>query len=492
MLSPSRDEYQQLAKFGCPVPVCRDVLADMETPLSAYWKLSHDETHSFLLESVTGGEQLARYSIIGVRPRLVVRCKGRTVRINQRGNQSKQELAEGEDPLQVIQREVRPILPELLHDMPKFCGGAVGMIAYDYVRTIEDLPDSTEDDLGMDDVAMMVVDSMVVFDHAKNIVKIVALADGTDEGYEGAKAEIERINSRLQAPLPSLPTFKAGPNAVAANVERETFERGVERIIEYIGAGDCIQAVPSIRFETEVGAHSLSVYRALRSLNPSPYMFFLQFSDFEIVGASPELLVGLSGREARIRPIAGTRPRGETPLEDEYLEKDLLADEKERAEHIMLVDLGRNDLGRVCEYGSVKVGELMTVERYSHVMHIVSSVTGTLRQGLDGVDLVRACFPAGTVSGAPKVRAMQIIDETETTRRGLYAGAVGYFSSSGEVDLAIAIRTILLKGGRAYVQAGAGIVYDSVPSREYDECVNKARAALRAIEIAQGGLVRND
>jgi anthranilate synthase component 1 len=492
VLSPSRDEYQQLSKFGCPVPVCRDVLADMETPLSAYWKLSHDETHSFLLESVTGGEQLGRYSIIGVRPRLVVRCKGRTVRINQRGNQSKQELAEGEDPLQVIQREVRPILPELLHDMPKFCGGAVGMIAYDYVRTIEDLPDSTEDDLGIDDVAMMVVESMVVFDHAKNIVKIVALADGSDEGYEGAKAEIERINTRLQAPLPSLPTFKAGPNPVTANVEREAFEEGVKRIIEYIGAGDCIQAVPSIRFETEVGAHPLSIYRALRSLNPSPYMFYLQFSDFDIVGASPELMVGLSGREARVRPIAGTRPRGETPQEDEFLEKDLLADEKERAEHIMLVDLGRNDLGRVCEYGSVKVGELMTVERYSHVMHIVSSVTGTLRQGLDGVDLVRACFPAGTVSGAQKVRAMQIIDETETTRRGLYAGAVGYFSSSGEVDLAIAIRTILIKGGRAYVQAGAGIVYDSVPSREYDECVNNARAAHRANEIAQGGLVRND
>jgi anthranilate synthase component 1 len=491
VLSPSRDEYLRLAKFGCPVPVSRDVLADMETPLSAYWKLSHDETHSFLLESVTGGEQLARYSIIGVRPRLVVRTKGRSVLLNQRGNQSRRELEPCEDPLDFIRREVKPIVPELLHDLPKFCGGAVGMIGYDYVRSIEDLPNPPEDDLGLDEVAMMLVESMVVFDHAKNIVKIVALADGSDEGFEDAKAEIERIKTRLQGPLPPLPTHKGGSNPVTANIEREEFESNVERIIEYIGAGDCIQVVPSVRFETEVGAHPLSIYRALRSLNPSPYMFCLQFSDFVIVGASPELLVGLSGRTARVRPIAGTRPRGETPREDEFLERDLLADEKERAEHIMLVDLGRNDLGRVCEYGSVKVHDLMVVERYSHVMHIVSSVTGTLRKEFDGVDLVRACFPAGTVSGAQKVRAMQIIDEVESSRRGLYAGAVGYFSSSGEVDLAIAIRTVLLKGGKAYVQAGAGIVYDSVPSREYEECCNKAKASLRAIELAQNGLEAN-
>ncbi len=463
----------------------------METPLSAYWKLAHDETHSFLLESVTGGEQLARYSVIGVRPRLVVRSKNRAVLHNQRGNQSRHELPEGEDPLAFIRREVRTIVPELLHDLPKFCGGAVGMVSYDYVRTIETLPDSTTDDLNLDDVAMMIVDNMVVFDHAKNIVKIVSLADGSDEGYENAKAEIERIRSRLLAPLPPLPTFKAGPNPVSQNIEQAAFEDGVRRIIEYISAGDCIQVVPSIRFEAEVGAHPITLYRALRSLNPSPYMYYLKFSDFDIVGASPELLVGLSGREARVRPIAGTRPRGESPQEDINLEKDLLADEKERAEHIMLVDLGRNDLGRVCDFGSVKVDELMTVERYSHVMHIVSSVTGTLRKGMDGIDLVRACFPAGTVSGAQKVRAMQIIDEIETTRRGLYAGAVGYFSASGDVDLAIAIRSILLKGGKAYVQAGAGIVYDSVASKEYAECCNKARASLRAIEIAQSGLETN-
>lgn len=470
------------------MPVSCDVLADMETPLSAYWKLAHDETHSFLLESVTGGEQLARYSIIGVRPRTVIRSKGRTVLISNKGNLSKLELAEGEDPLAVLRKEIKPIAHELLHDLPKFCGGAVGMIGYDYVRTIEDLPDNTTDDLQVDDVAMMLVDSMVVFDHAKNIVKIVAIADGTDSGYEDAKAEVERIKSRLQGSIPPLPTFKAGSNPVTSSVTKDEFEIKVENIIGHIARGDCFQIVPSIRFETEVGAHSISIYRALRSLNPSPYMYYLRFSDFEIVGASPELLVGLSGDDAHVRPIAGTRPRGETNIEDAMLEKDLLADEKERAEHIMLIDLGRNDLGRVCDYGTVKVNDLMIIEKYSHVMHIVSSVTGKLREGLDGVDLVRACFPAGTVSGAPKVRAMQIIDGLEPNRRGLYAGAVGYFSASGDVDLAIAIRSILLKGGKAYVQAGAGIVYDSVPSKEYCECLNKARAALTAIEMAQTGL----
>lgn len=487
MLTPSRDEYLEQARLGGPIPVFRDILADMETPLSAYWKLAHDETHSFLLESVTGGEHLARYSVIGVRPRLVVRSKNGTVRKLSKGTVTRHDLLQ-EDPLAFIREEVPTIRPELLHDLPKFCGGAVGMISYDYARFIEDLPDENEDDLNIDDIAMMVIDSMVVFDHAKNLVRIVALADGSEEGYEDAKAEIERIKSKLKGSLPELPRYKGGANPVEANIDQAQFEEGVNKIIDYIAAGDCIQAVPSLRFETQVEAHPLSVYRALRSLNPSPYMFFLRFEDFDIVGASPEILVGLSGDTARVRPIAGTRPRGETYFEDLELEKELLADEKERAEHIMLVDLGRNDLGRVCEYGSVEVEELMTVERYSHVMHIVSSVTGKLDKEMDGVDLVRACFPAGTVSGAQKVRAMEIIDEIETNRRGLYAGAVGYFSVTGEVDLAIAIRTILLKNGKAYVQAGAGIVYDSLPSKEYDECASKAKAALRAIEIAQNGL----
>lgn len=488
MLTPQREEYQRLAQSGSPVPIAQDVLADMETPLSAYWKLAHDESHSFLLESVTGGEQLARYSIIGVRPRTVIRVKNRKAVISTKGSVSKYEIADGEDPLSLVRRELRPVLPHLLHDLPKFCGGAVGMIGYDYVRTIEELPDATTDDLQTDDVAMMIVDSMVVFDHAKNIVKIVALADGTESGFEAAKAEIERISARLQGPIPPLPKHKGKPASVTASVSKEEFEANVEKIISHITAGDCFQVVPSIRFETEVGAHSLSVYRALRSLNPSPYMYYLRFSDFDVVGASPELLVGLEGRTAKVRPIAGTRPRGHDAAEDSLLERDLLADEKERAEHVMLVDLGRNDLGRVCEYGTIRVDDLMVVEKYSHVMHIVSSVSGTIRAEMDGIDLVRACFPAGTVSGAPKVKAMQIIDGLEPTRRGLYAGAVGYFSASGDVDLAIAIRSVYMRGGRAYVQAGAGIVFDSVPSKEHTECLNKARAAITAIELAQNGI----
>ena len=488
MLSPSREEYLNLARSGGPIPVVKDVLADMETPLSAYWKLAHDETYSFLLESVTGGEQLARYSVIGVRPRLVVRTKGDVVWKIERGHTSKRTLEKGEDPLQFLRDEVKLVNEDLLHDLPKFCGGAVGMIGYDYIRFIEDIPDANEDDLELDDVSMMMIESMVVFDHAKNIVKLIALADGTEEGYDEALAEIERINRTLQGPLPQLPSFKGQFGEVKTNVEQDYFEQNVNKIKGYIEEGDCIQVVPSMRFETEIQCHPLTVYRSLRSLNPSPYMFFLRFGDFDIVGASPEILVGLDDGVARVRPIAGTRPRGETPRQDDLLAEELLQDEKERAEHIMLVDLGRNDLGRVCEFGSVSVDELMVIERYSHVMHIVSNVTGKLDNQKDGVDLIRATFPAGTVSGAQKVRAMEIIDEVETTRRGLYAGAVGYFSSSGEVDLAIAIRTILIKNSKAYVQAGAGVVYDSVPVREYEEVCNKARACLRAIEIAQTGL----
>ena len=488
MLTPSREEYVELASGGGPIPIYVDVLADMETPLSTYWKLAQGETHSFLLESVTGGESLARYSIIGVRPRLVIRCKGQAVRRFERGRITSITLEDGDDPLRIIQAEIRPIRSELLHDLPKFCGGAVGMIGYDYARRIEELPDSTEDDLDVDDVAMMIVDGMVVFDHAKNHVRIVVLADGTPDGYDVAKAEIERLQLLMQGPLPELPSLLGEPQEVSSNISRSEFEANVSRIIEYVNKGDCIQAVPSLRFQTRLDAHGLTVYRALRSLNPSPYTFYLRFEDMDIVGASPEILVGLDGNQARVRPIAGTRPRGATVGEDKRLEEELLADEKERAEHIMLVDLGRNDLGKVCEYGTVEVQDLMTVERYSHVMHIVSSVVGELKPDIDSVELIRACFPAGTVTGAPKVRAMQIIDELESTRRGLYAGAVGYMSASGDIDLAIAIRTVLIKGGQAYVQAGAGIVADSVPANEYDECVNKARACLKAIEIAQRGL----
>ncbi len=488
VLTPTRDEF--LAKTGGtkPMPVYWDVLADIETPLSAYWKLAHDQVYSFLLESVTGGEQLARYSILGVRPRKVIRSKNGHLTTTANGVSTPSTLSGGEDPLDVLKREMEGSEPLHVPGMPAFVGGAVGMLSYDIVRYFERLPDSTKDDLNVDDMAVMLADTVIVFDHAKNILRVIVSTDGSAESYEKARSEIEWVLGRLSGPLPTLPAGEFEPHPVESNMPREQFEGMVERMIEYISQGDGIQMVPAQRFSTKIDAHPLTIYRALRSINPSPYMFLLRFGDFDVVGASPELLVSLHGRTARLRPIAGTRWRGASPEEDARLAEELLADEKERAEHIMLVDLGRNDLGRVCEYGSVKVNELMVIERYSHVMHIVSDVTGTLDSSHDAFDLFRACHPAGTVSGAPKVRAMQIIDELEPTRRGTYAGSIGFFSNTGDLDTCIAIRTIFLKDGTAYVQAGGGVVYDSIPANEYEESRNKAKAALRAIEIAQKGL----
>ena len=487
MQVPTKDEFLRLTAAERPISVSRDILADVETPLSAYWKLASDETFSFLLESVTGGEQLARYSILGVRPRLVLRAQGNRVRRITPHSEKRELLAAGTDPLDLLKAAMGPA-PLEDSTLPRFCGGAVGMLGYDLVRFFERLPDGPEDDLAIDDMAMMLADAVVVFDHARNAIRIVVQAQPSPEGYDAASAEIERIVARLKRPLPELPNSRSDVAPVESNMSQDTFEAGVRRAIEYIAAGDCIQVVLSQRFCTQVHAHPVSIYRALRSLNPSPYMFLLRFGDFDVVGASPEILVSLAGREARVRPIAGTRPRGDTPVEDARLATELLADEKERAEHIMLVDLGRNDLGRVSKTGTVQVNDLMTVERYSHVMHIVSDVTSTLEHGKDAFDLLRATFPAGTVSGAPKVRAMEIIDELEPSGRGLYAGAAGYVGANGDMDMCIAIRTICLKAGIAYVQAGAGLVYDSVPAREFEECQNKARACLRAIEMAQSGL----
>lgn len=488
MVTPSREEYVRLAEGGGPVPVTLDVLADTTTPLGAYWKISQGETYSFFLESVTGGEQIARYSFMGARPRAVLRAKdGEATIVDSAGREVSRQSGVA-DPLSLLREQLPPVRPELAVGLPKFLGGAVGMVAYDYVRTIESLPRTTEDDLQVPDVAMLLMDSVVAFDHAKNLYRIIVLADGTPEGYDKAAAEIERLRDLLLGPLPKLPVGQFSAHPVEANITQEEFESNVRRIIEYIGAGDGLQMLASVRFKTQLDAHPITLYRALRSLNPSPYMFTFRMGDFDIVGASPELLVGLDGRTARVRPIAGTRWRGQTVEEDNQLAEELLADEKERAEHVMLIDLGRNDLGRVCDYGTVVLDDMMVVERYSHVMHIVSQVHGHLRDGLDAVDLLRASFPAGTVTGAPKVRAMQIIEELEHSRRGLYAGAVGYLSQNGSLDTAIALRTVLVKGGHAYVQAGAGIVWDSVPEKEWQECGNKARACLRAIETAQRGL----
>jgi anthranilate synthase component 1 len=366
--------------------------------------------------------------------------------------------------------------------------GAVGLLAYDVVRYFERLPDTTEDDLNVDAMAMMRADTVVVFDHAKNLIRVIVMTDGSGVSYDEAAQEIDWVLNRLSGPLPQLPAGTYPVHPVESNVTKEEFEHMVTRMIEYITQGDGIQMVPSQRFSTKADAHPLTIYRALRSINPSPYMFLLRFGDFDLVGASPELLVSVHGRKTRVRPIAGTRWRGKTQEEDNALAAELISDEKERAEHIMLVDLGRNDLGRVCEYGSVVVNELMVIERYSHVMHIVSDVTGTLAEDKDAFDLFRACHPAGTVSGAPKVRAMQIMDELEPTRRGSYAGSVGFFSHAGDLDTCIAIRTIYIKDGVAHVQAGGGVVYDSIPEKEYEESRNKAKAALRAIEMAQLGL----
>jgi anthranilate synthase component 1 len=491
MLTPSKEEFLQQTGGERPMVVVRDVLADVETPVSAYWKLAHDQAYSFLLESVTGGEKVSRYSYIGIRPKVVLRSKNGSVRRTSAGKTEEFELGPGRDPLHQLADELFPHPPLMGSGLPDFTGGAVGMLGYDIVRYFEKLPDSCEDPLQVEDLAMMLTDTVVAFDHAKNLIRILVTTDGTAAGYDRAEREVGWILERLSGPLPALPDKSRAPRPVGdvhSTFTRERYMEVVERVKEYITQGDAIQVVPSQRLSISVDAHPLTVYRALRTVNPSPYMFLLRFGEFDVVGASPELLVSLHGRKARVRPIAGTRWRGQTDEEDAALAEELLADEKERAEHIMLVDLGRNDLGRVCEYGSVRVNDLMVIERYSHVMHIVSDVTGTLREDKSAFDLFRACHPAGPVSGAPKVRAMQIIDEVEPERRGLYAGAVGAFSYSGGLDTCIAIRCILLKDGKAYVQAGGGVVVDSVAESEYQESLNKAKAALRAIELAQRSL----
>lgn len=467
MIRPSREEVVALAGSGMRVPVYAEVLADLETPTSAYWKLASESRHSFLLESVTGGESLARYSFLGCSP---------------------SEVFSGVEGFEQLRRQLGASGYARNEDLPPFSGGAVGALAYDFVRSIEDVPDDNPDDLGVPDALFMLFDQVVAFDHARNRVLVIDHVVSED-GYDAACDRIAQTVQRLRAPMPETPLSANREPAFLANVSRDAFESNVARAIEYVRAGDGVQFVLSQRFSADVSAHPFSIYRALRSINPSPYMYLLRCGDFDVIGASPEALVTVQGPRVRVRPIAGTRPRGLNAEEDKRLEEELLADEKERAEHIMLVDLGRNDVGRIARPGTVTVGELMAVERYSHVMHIVSEVTGVLLPDLDSFDALRACFPAGTVSGAPKVRAMEIIDELENTRRGVYAGAVGYFGYDGDMDLAIAIRTVLLKDGVAHVQAGAGIVFDSVPEREWDECRAKAEAVMRAIRMAEMGEV---
>ncbi len=495
---PTLDEFRSLASGAANlIPVYREFAADLETPVSVYLKLMTEIGPSFLLESVEGGEQVGRYSFVGVNPRGMIALNGRSVTtITPDGSESRDLLAD-EDLLDVLKTELDQYVPVDMPGLPRFNGGAVGYLGYDLVRFFERLPASAEAVLDVPDAVFLLADTLVVFDHARHRLIILSNAHvGQDiEGaYVQAIQRIERVSEKLLRPLPAIPQRRWGAKhdgRTTSNMPQARYEEIVRQAKEYITAGDIFQVVLSQRFSRKSSAHPFAIYRALRMLNPSPYMFYFDFGeiDLQVIGASPEMHVRLEDEVASVRPIAGTRWRGETAAEDHALESELLADPKERAEHVMLVDLGRNDIGRVCEYGSVNVRDFMTVERYSHVMHIVSHVEGRVRPGMDAFDLMRATFPAGTVSGAPKVRAMEIIEELEGQRRGLYAGAVGYFSYDGSMDTCIAIRTMLVQDDHVYVQAGAGIVADSDPAGEHQECVNKAQALLVAVERAEQGLM---
>ncbi len=497
-IKPSREEVHTHFERGDLVPVYRTLLADLETPVSVYMKLAKAGQPAFLLESVEGGEQVGRYSFIGVNPKGVLSVKDNIVTLTRDGHETKFAIPEGQDPLHVIKRQFQTVNPVPLEGLPRFVGGAVGFMSYDIVRYFERLPNTASDDLGVPTTAFMLPDTLVIFDHAKHQLIVLANAHKTDEtpadvAYDKAVQSIDQIVVALGQPLPQQPYAPVTDEDFGdpkSNVEQHVFEESVRKAKQYIHDGDAFQIVASQRFSRDTTASPLQIYRALRATNPSPYMFLLQFNeDLTLVGASPEMLVRLEDGVAYNRPLAGTRKRGANEKEDLTLEEDLLSDPKERAEHVMLVDLGRNDLGRVCDYGTVTVPQMMYVERYSHVMHIVSQVEGKLRKGMDAFDLLRATFPAGTLSGAPKVRAMEIIEELEGTRRGPYGGAVGYFSFDGSMDMCITIRSLLMQGNTISVQAGAGLVADSDPTKEYVECINKARAVFEAVKYAERGLM---
>jgi anthranilate synthase component I len=473
-VTPSLDEVRELAAQYNLIPLRHTFIDDCETPVSAFLKLREDGP-AFLLESADQGQRVGRYSFIGYRPRKVVRWA----------------LADGGDPYDIAAGEVARYRQAPLPDLPPFAGGAVGLFGYDLVRTVEPLGEPKPDPVGLPDLALMLSDVLVVFDHLKHTVSVLAdvhADDDLERSYADARDTIAEVRWRLAGPVPraahppaerSMPEFRS-------NMPRESFEAMVARIVEYVHAGDAFQVVPSQRWSAPAPVEAFSIYRGLRAVNPSPYMYFLDFGDFQIAGASPEPLLTVSGRDVSTRPIAGTRPRGADVDEDRRIAEELLADEKERAEHVMLVDLGRNDLGRVCEYGSVAVETFMAVETYSHVMHIVSSVTGRLREDVQAIDALRSVLPAGTLSGAPKVRAMQIIDELEPVKRGGYGGAIGYLSYAGDLDTCIHIRTAVVKDGVAHVQAGGGTVADAKPDYEFRESEAKARGVLQAIELAVG------
>ena len=493
MIFPALDEFKTKLQNGNLVPVWEEILADFDTPVSAFKKIESGD-HSFLFESVEGGEKWAQYSFIGSDVSVIFRSKGESIEIIEDGNTTKLTG----DPIDELRTLLSRYNPVETPELPRFHGGALGYFTYDIVRFVENLPVDTEDDLNLWDSYYVITDSLVVFDNINNTIKIIANAfvpEGSDAeaAYNKACEKIAEIKKRLKSPLADNSHYNSGANEsteveLNSNFEKEAYKEAVLKTKEYIYSGDIIQAVIAQRWDTELTVDTFDLYRSLRLLNPSPYMFYLKLEDQILVGSSPEVMVRTEGTHVESRPIAGTRPRGKTETEDNGLADELLADPKERAEHIMLVDLARNDLGRIAEIGSVVVDEFMTIERYSHVMHIVSNVVAKLASDKDAFDVIKATFPAGTLSGAPKVRAMEIIEETEPNRRGAYGGAVGYFSYSGNSDTCITIRTFVIKNNKIYIQAGAGIVADSDPENEYFETVNKVKALVKAVELAKGGL----
>ena len=491
MYYPDFEAFKKLALTGNLIPVYREILADTETPVTALMKL-RNHTHVFLLESVEGGEKWGRYTFLGADPRMIIRVRGEQVLVERNGAMET-HLHRG-DPLKILREYLRAYQPATVDGLPRFFGGAVGFFGYDMVRYFERLPSHGIDDLKTDEAVFLVTDTLIIFDNIRHTVKVTACVatEGQDDlraVYDEAVRRIEGMTDVLKTPLEKKPVNGARSEepSFSSNMTPEAFKAMVRKGKEYIVAGDIIQAVLSQRFEIDNGCDPVDLYRALRYINPSPYLFYLKTPDLCLIGSSPEVMVRQEEGLVELKPIAGTKPRGKTEQEDRRLADELLKDPKERAEHVMLVDLGRNDLGRIARIGSVQVNQLMTVERYSHVMHLVSLVQAQLSAKQDSFDVLRATFPAGTLSGAPKVRAMEIIDELEPTRRGTYGGAVGYFSYNGNMDFCITIRTMLLKDNKIYIQAGAGIVADSDPDTEYQETVNKARGMMQAIKLAKNG-----
>lgn len=489
MVSLSFKEFQQAAKQGNLIPIYDEVPADLDTPVSAFLKIRTGK-NDFLLESVEGGEKWARYSFLGSNPSVIFSSKNGKIEIKE--GRSTQILNVKTDPLKVLKKKMKEYKPVKVKGLPRFYGGAVGCLGYDVVRNFEKLPDAGRDDLNLPDVFFMITDTLILFDNFRQVIMVVAnihlkKGDNLSKKYDEALRKIKSLTRKLKSPFSQkhVQTSKKKETKLVARHTSKQYEKMVERVKEYIAAGDVFQTVISTRFEGETDVKPFELYRCLRRLNPSPYMYYIETDDFCVVGASPEVMVRMEDRKVSLRPIAGTRKRGKNYEEDLALEEELKADPKERAEHIMLVDLGRNDLGRISKVGTVKVDELEVIERYSHVMHIVSHVSGVLKAGKDAYDIIRAAFPAGTLSGAPKIRAMEIIDEMEMSRRGFYGGCVGYIGFSGNLDTAITIRTALFKGKKVYVQAGAGIVYNSDPKMEYKECKNKAQSLVRALEMCE-------